>query len=207
MTDDTPRYGEQPLAQTVAAAGALRRLAGLLLSLEHEHPTVDAMLAQFDGVGARAGGRRRRPTPPADRRRTATDSSACTSTTHSTSARTTRASPSTRSITSTATPPRAASLSPWFTRARRDWCNGGFLAVFFDCVIQHQNCAAGGGQDPLADGDVPQADAHPHRARASTSSAYEDGRQGDVDGAAVCWTTRCCASASSTTRGHCRRTN
>ncbi len=47
MADGTPRYGEQPLAQTVAAAGALRRLTGLLLSLEHEHPTVDAMLAQF----------------------------------------------------------------------------------------------------------------------------------------------------------------
>src|SRR6478672_4867153 len=47
MAEDTPRYGEQPLAQTVAAAGALRRLTGLLLSLEHEHPTVDVMLAQF----------------------------------------------------------------------------------------------------------------------------------------------------------------
>ena len=47
MTEGTPRYGEQPLPQTVAAAGAVRRLTGLLLSLEHEHPTVDAMLAQF----------------------------------------------------------------------------------------------------------------------------------------------------------------
>ena len=47
MTEGIPRYGEQPLAQTVAAAGALRRLTELLLSLEHEHPTVDAMLAQF----------------------------------------------------------------------------------------------------------------------------------------------------------------
>src|SRR3954471_8341912 len=47
MADGNPRYGEQPLAQTVAAAGALRRLTGLLLSLEHEHPAVDAMLAQF----------------------------------------------------------------------------------------------------------------------------------------------------------------
>jgi hypothetical protein len=47
MADGTPRYGEQPLAQTVEAAGALRRLTGLLLSLEHEHPTVDAMLTQI----------------------------------------------------------------------------------------------------------------------------------------------------------------
>src|ERR1700754_2128245 len=45
MTGDTVAYGERPLAQTVAAAGAMRRLTGLLLSLEHEHPTVDVMLA------------------------------------------------------------------------------------------------------------------------------------------------------------------
>ena len=47
MAEGAPRFGEQPLSQTVAAAGALRRLTGLLLSLEHEHPTVDAMIAQI----------------------------------------------------------------------------------------------------------------------------------------------------------------
>jgi hypothetical protein len=47
MAEHTPRYGERPLAQTVAAAGAMRRLMGLLLSLEQPNPTVDAMLAQF----------------------------------------------------------------------------------------------------------------------------------------------------------------
>jgi hypothetical protein len=41
------RFGELPLAQTVAAAGAMRRLTSLLVSLEHAHPTVDAMLVQF----------------------------------------------------------------------------------------------------------------------------------------------------------------
>ena len=45
--NDDRRFGEQPLAQTVAAAAAIRRLTGMLLSLEHPHPTVDAMLAQF----------------------------------------------------------------------------------------------------------------------------------------------------------------
>ncbi len=53
MATQTPSYGEQPLAQTVAAAGAIRRLSGLLLSLEHEHPTVDAMLEQIGGVWER----------------------------------------------------------------------------------------------------------------------------------------------------------
>ena len=41
------RFGEQPLAQTVAAAGALRRLAGQMLSLEHPHPVIDAVVDQI----------------------------------------------------------------------------------------------------------------------------------------------------------------
>ena len=44
---DGPRFGEQPLPQTVAAAAAMRRLTSLLLSLEHAHPAVEEMLARF----------------------------------------------------------------------------------------------------------------------------------------------------------------
>src|ERR1700742_1364088 len=40
-------FGEAPLAQTVAAAAAIRRLSSLLLAQEHPHPTVEAMLAKF----------------------------------------------------------------------------------------------------------------------------------------------------------------
>lgn len=47
MAEDKPQYGERPLPQTIAFAGAVRRLTGLVLSLEHSHPAVDAMLAQF----------------------------------------------------------------------------------------------------------------------------------------------------------------
>lgn len=41
------RFGEAPLAQTVAAAAAMRRLSSLLVSLEHPHRAVDAMLEKF----------------------------------------------------------------------------------------------------------------------------------------------------------------
>src|SRR5246127_767530 len=41
------RFGEAPLPQTVAAAGAIRRLSSVLLSLEHAHPTVDGIVAQI----------------------------------------------------------------------------------------------------------------------------------------------------------------
>src|SRR6202041_316797 len=44
---DSARFGEAPLAQTVAAAGAIRRLGSLLLSLKHAQPTVDAIIAQI----------------------------------------------------------------------------------------------------------------------------------------------------------------
>jgi hypothetical protein len=43
---EAPRFGEKPLSQTVAAAGAIRRLTGLLLSLENDHPTVDEILSR-----------------------------------------------------------------------------------------------------------------------------------------------------------------
>lgn len=32
------RFGEQPLPQTMAAAAAIRRLTGMVLSLEQPHP-------------------------------------------------------------------------------------------------------------------------------------------------------------------------
>lgn len=40
-------FGAAPLDQTVEAAAAMRRLSGLLLSLEHDHPTVQTMLDRF----------------------------------------------------------------------------------------------------------------------------------------------------------------
>src|ERR1700755_3498425 len=43
---DATRFGEQPLEQTVAAAAALRRLTGLLVSLEHANAVVDDVVAQ-----------------------------------------------------------------------------------------------------------------------------------------------------------------
>jgi hypothetical protein len=46
-TETAPRFGEQPLGQTVAAAAAMRRLTGMLMSLEYPHRAVDEMLERF----------------------------------------------------------------------------------------------------------------------------------------------------------------
>ncbi|OBB19577.1 hypothetical protein A5662_00255 [Mycobacteriaceae bacterium 1482268.1] len=139
---DAPRFGEQPLAQTVAAAGALRRLAGLLVSLEHPHPTVDAMLAQLTDWETELSG----AVPPDATPRIGDDGTETQ-----------------RVYLSHAFD--IGAFNPCFPEYRFDridtetaegrvafpvvyegppgLVHGGFLAVFFDCVIQHQNCATG----------------------------------------------------------------
>lgn len=142
MGTEAARFGEQPLAQTVAAASAIRRLSSLLLSLEHAHPTVDTMLAQFadwereliDAV------------PPDSAPRLGPDDGG-----------------SQRIYLDHATD--IGAFNPCFPEYSFDdldaatasgrvtfplvyegppgLVHGGFLAVFFDCVMQHQNCMAG----------------------------------------------------------------
>lgn len=137
-----PKFGEAPLAQTVAAAGAIRRLSSLLLALEHPHPTVDAMLAQFGdwerelAAAAPADLAPRIGDRPDDSRRIYLD--------HATD---------------------IGAFNPCFPEYRFDHIDaenasgrvtfplvyegppglvhGGFIGVFFDCVIQHQSCVVG----------------------------------------------------------------
>jgi hypothetical protein len=136
------RFGEKPLAQTVAAAGAIRRLGDLLLSLEHAHPTVDAIVAQIGEWESELGA----AIPPDHTPRIGVDKAGAT-----------------RIYLDHATD--IGAFNPCFPEYRFDrldaetasgrvafplvyegppgLVHGGFLAVFFDCVIQHQNCAVG----------------------------------------------------------------
>ncbi|MEZ0365071.1 hypothetical protein ACAG26_15415 [Mycobacterium sp. pUA109] len=139
--DDIARYGERPLAQTVAAAASLRRLTGLLLSLEHPHPAVDDMLARCADWEAALSA----AAPPDPAPRIGPDGGA-----HQ------------RVYLGHAFD--IGAFNPCFPEYRFDHLDaenasgrvtfplvyegppglvhGGFLAVFFDCVIQHQSCAA-----------------------------------------------------------------
>jgi hypothetical protein len=138
----TVRFGEAPLAQTVAAAGAIRRLGDLLLSLEHAHPAVDAIVAQIGEWESELGA----AVPPDSTPRIGVDEAGAT-----------------RIYLDHATD--IGAFNPCFPEYRFDrldgenasgrvafplvyegppgLVHGGFLAVFFDCVIQHQNCVVG----------------------------------------------------------------
>ncbi|WP_193043637.1 PaaI family thioesterase [Mycolicibacterium baixiangningiae] len=142
MDQPAVRFGEQPLSQTVTTAAALRRITGLLLSLEQPHPTVDAMttrLAEWERELSAAA-----PADPAPRVGNDLGDDHRVYLDHAFD---------------------CGSFNPCFpaylvdhidadTAAGRvnfplpyegppGLVHGGFLAVFFDCVIQHHNCATG----------------------------------------------------------------
>jgi hypothetical protein len=136
------RFGEAPLAQTVAAAGAIRRLGSLLLSLEHAHPTVDAILTQISDwerelsaavppdsaprIGSDDDGRRRIYLDHA------TDIGAFNP-----------CFPEYHFDHFDAETASGCVAFPLVYEGPPGLVHGGFLAVFFDCVMQHQNCLAG----------------------------------------------------------------
>lgn len=140
------KFGEAPLAQTVAAAAAIRRLGSLLLSLEHPHPTVDAMLAQIADWE-----RELAPSAPVDlaprigadvevdvddERRIyldhATDIGAYNP-----------CFPEYRFEHIAAERASGRVTFPLIYEGPPGLVHGGFLGVFFDCIMQHQNCVTG----------------------------------------------------------------
>ncbi|WP_055405198.1 MULTISPECIES: hypothetical protein [unclassified Mycobacterium] len=136
------RFGEQPLAQTVAAAGAMRRLTALLLSLEHPHPTVDAMVTKFAewerelSAAAPADNAPRIGDVPDDPRRVylnhATDIGAYNP-----------CFPEYRFDHLDAEKAAGRVNFPLAYEGPPGLVHGGFLGVFFDCAIQHHNCVTG----------------------------------------------------------------
>ncbi len=142
MSAGIPRYGERPLPQTVAAAGAIRRLTGVLLSLEHDHPTVDAMIAQVAEWE-----RELAAAAPADLTpRIGPDSRAGQRVYLDHAFDIGAYNPCFPEYTFDRLDADAASgrvTFPLVFEGPPGLVNGGFLSVFFDCVTQHQSCAAG----------------------------------------------------------------
>ncbi|OBG64989.1 MULTISPECIES: hypothetical protein [unclassified Mycobacterium] len=136
------RFGEAPLPQTVAAAGAMRRLSSLLVSLEHPHPAVDTMLAKFaewerelSAVAPRDNAPRMGDVADDPRRvylNHATDIGAYNP-----------CFPEYRFDDLDADKATGRVNFPLVYEGPPGLVHGGFLGVFFDCVIQHHNCVTG----------------------------------------------------------------
>jgi hypothetical protein len=142
MANGTPRFGEQPLPQTVAVAGALRRLTGLLLSLENDHPTVDAMVTQIaEWERELTSAAPPDPTPrigpqSTDTQRVYLDHAFDVGAYNPCFPEYAFDTLDVAAATGRVTFPVVYEGPPGLV-------NGGFLAVFFDCVTQHQSCASG----------------------------------------------------------------
>ncbi|OBI49475.1 hypothetical protein [Mycobacterium sp. E796] len=136
------KFGEAPLAQTVAAAGAMRRLSSLLLSLEHPHPTVDAMLekfAEWEGELAAAA-----PTDSAPRIGEVADDPRRVYLNHATDIGAYNPCfPEYRFDELDAEKAAGVVCFPLVYEGPPGLVHGGFLGVFFDSVIQHHNCVTG----------------------------------------------------------------
>lgn len=135
------RFGERPLDQTVAAAGAIRRLTGVLLALEHPHPTVAAMVTQMDVWERELAA----AVPPDSAPRIGADDDAGTRRVYLDHAFDIGAfNPSFPEYTFDrldATTAEGRVSFPLVYEGPPGLVHGGFLGVFFDCVTQHHNCA------------------------------------------------------------------
>ena len=133
-------YGERPLPQTVAAAAAMRRLTGLLLSLEHDHPKVDTMLEQMTAWEKElAAAAAPDPTPRmgpsgGEQQRVYLDHAFDIGSFNPCFPEYSFEHLDAETASGRVTFPLAYEGPPGLV-------HGGFLAVFFDSITQHQSCA------------------------------------------------------------------
>jgi hypothetical protein len=142
VAGDSVRYGDDPLPQTVAAAAVMRRLAGMLVSLEHPHPAVDDLITGMAAVerelaaamprdmSARIG------TTATDAQRVYLDHSRDTGHYNP-------CFPEYQFVHIDREKAHGTVNFPVVYEGPPGLVFGGFIAVFFDCVTQHQNCAIG----------------------------------------------------------------
>src|SRR6478752_4045098 len=139
---DGPRFGEQPLPQTVAAAAAMRRLTSLLLSLEHAHPTVDDMLERFSEWEADLSVFA--PADPAPRIGDDPDGARRVYLQHALDIGSFNPCFPTYEFDRLATDSATGRVTfPVAYEGPPGMVHGGFLGVFFDCIVQHHNCDVG----------------------------------------------------------------
>lgn len=135
-------FGERPLAQTVRAAVSLRRISALLLSLEHEHGVVEEMIMRFAewekalSATVPPDPRPRIGEEQGDDRRVYLDHAFDIGAFNPHFPEYDFREFDAETASGTVDFPLAYEGPPGLV-------HGGFLALFFDCVIQHHSCAVG----------------------------------------------------------------
>ncbi len=134
-------FGAEPLRQTETLAALMRRVTGLALALEADDPAVDRLIADLrraeDDLGARV------PPDPAPRVGPAAAGDGRVYLDH---ARHIGAfNPCVPEYAITVEGDRAAGsvTFPLAYEGPPGVVHGGFLALFFDCAVQHHNCDVG----------------------------------------------------------------
>ena len=135
------RFGVEPLPQTTAAAAALRRVTSLLLSMEQEDPAVAQLLDDLARAEAALADR-----VPADARPRVGPDAPTDGRAYVDHARHVGAfDPAFPEYEITVEGDTASGTVtfPIVYEGPPGLVHGGFLAVFFDCVVQHHNCDLG----------------------------------------------------------------
>jgi hypothetical protein len=135
-------FGAEPLPQTVRAAALLRRMTDLLVALEHEEDAVEKLIGDLEH--AEAALRRVVPPDPAPRVGVAADRDGRVYLDHAFSIGAYNASfPEYEIVVEDAARAHGSVLFPIAYEGPPGLVHGGFLAVLFDCLVQHHNCEVG----------------------------------------------------------------
>lgn len=134
-------FGAEPLPQTVEVATRLRRVAGLVLSMEHEDDAVARLLDDLRRADAALTDRV--PPSPVPRVGSAVDSDGRVYLDHSRDMGAFNPAIPTYDLTVDGDRADGTVRFPIVYEGPPGVVHGGFLAVFFDGVVQHHNCALG----------------------------------------------------------------
>jgi hypothetical protein len=134
-------FGVEPLAQTTRAATLLRRITSLVLALEEESPEVAALLTELQRADRML--QREVPTDPRPRVGAASSSDGRVYLDHARDIGAFNPCFPEYTIEVEGTSARGTVEFPIAYEGPPGIVHGGFLAVLFDCVVQHHNCDVG----------------------------------------------------------------
>ena len=134
-------FGVEPLAQTTEAAALLRRVTGLLLSLDAPATEVDALLADLRRAEAALGAIA--PADPAPRVGDAVDGDGRPYVDHARDVGDFNPCFPTYEIEVDGAIARGTVTFPIAYEGPPGLVHGGIVGVFVDCVVQHHNCDVG----------------------------------------------------------------